>query len=285
MLWFTLNGIARPIQKLAVTTLEVTTLAFILFALATSVCWRHKPRDIETAIILESDYTIEQILLEAGPAASEPYRVTPLDFISREEWIVSTLWTYNVNILGKLNMIWKRPRVRPIQMITSFTFPKMSPQVTLVPFAMTMAYSGIFVAAWNFYFPTRIERLLWRSCTSATMGASLTGGLFEVLFLFYDGRDKRTVMEEKGFNQRIVRILGDRCLPRIKWVMKRLQNNSPCKDPALNVPLRSLLITMPIMAMYVVCRGYILVEDIIGLRELPTSAFHNVDWTRYLPHI
>ncbi len=40
-----------------------------------------------------------------------------------------------------------------------------------------------------------------------------------------------------------------------------------------------------VSALYCLGRGYILVEDVIGLRELPNSTFETVAWTGYLPRI
>lgn len=284
MSWFTLNVITRPAQKLAVTTMEMTTLAFIFFAFGTSVCWWYKPRDVEVPIILNTDYTIEQILLDAGDAAAEPYRLTPLDFIGREEWIFSTTWIYCVNVLGKLNVIWKRPSVLPIQMITSFNFPRLSMRIMLLPISMTIAYSAIFVAAWNFYFPTEIERLIWRSCASLTMGLCLTGAFFELFFMRYDRYHGRPASPSQVPDRLFALLLGKHGADRLKRALKNLQNNSRGKDPALEIPVHSVVITLPILAMYTICRWYILLEDIIGLRSLPASAFQTVDWTRYLPH-
>ena len=38
MTWFTLNVIAKPTQKLVVSTLELTTVAFVFYTLGTCYC-------------------------------------------------------------------------------------------------------------------------------------------------------------------------------------------------------------------------------------------------------
>jgi len=50
ILWFSFNCIARASQGLAITTLELTTLGFILCTLGTSYFWFHKPMDVQKAI-------------------------------------------------------------------------------------------------------------------------------------------------------------------------------------------------------------------------------------------
>ncbi|EON63488.1 hypothetical protein W97_02716 [Coniosporium apollinis CBS 100218] len=64
-LWFTVNCIGRPIQGLSLTTLELTTMSFILIMLTISYYWKHKPLDVSRPIILKSETTIAQILIEA----------------------------------------------------------------------------------------------------------------------------------------------------------------------------------------------------------------------------
>lgn len=60
-------------------------------------------------------------------------------------------------------------------------------------------------------------------------------------------------------------------------------NNTLQKDPSHDIPLRSILVTMPVLAAYAICRWYLLVEDMIGLRSLPPSAFETVDWMQCWP--
>jgi hypothetical protein len=66
----------------------------------------------------------------------------------------------------------------------------------------------------------------------------------------------------------------------ISW----MRNNSPDQDPALETPLRMLIPASILCFLYTFSRLYILVEDFIGLRELPSSAFDTVKWSGFLPH-
>jgi hypothetical protein len=71
---------------------------------------------------------------------------------------------------------------------------------------------------------------------------------------------------------------------RSRSVAEKLRNISTPLDPELKVHL-SILIPMTIgCATYCILRLYILVEDVIGLRDLPPSAFKTVEWTEYIPH-
>ncbi|KAJ4520088.1 hypothetical protein HRR75_001951 [Exophiala dermatitidis] len=285
IIWFTLNVIARATQKLAITTLELTTIGFIFCTLGFNMCWKDKPMDITTTIRLKSNYTIEHILQEAGDNAREPYRFTPLDFVGREEWICTQMWKYNVNILRSLCLVRQRPKVRPIERLSSFNFPRLSRQAAMVTILVALTYSAIFMAAWNFEFPSTVEQLLWRICASLTLAITFLVGIIEV-FLFWPGQAQEgTTVYSKEAESNLPGGFGG----QIKLVVMRLAckhfNNSPDKDPALDVPMKSMLLTQPICAVYTVCRIFIVLEDIIGLRALPVTVFQNVDWTVYWPHI
>ncbi|EXJ55963.1 hypothetical protein A1O7_08894 [Cladophialophora yegresii CBS 114405] len=278
IVWFTLNVITRPTQNLAVTTIEITTIASIVCTLAVNFCWRHKPMDVSTAIVLETDRSMYDILKDAGNLCKEPYRITPLDFVSREEWIATKLWSYNVNILRNLHVVRQRPNVRPIQHLSSFGFPKLSRGGSVVCLLMAVAYSAILMIAWNFEFPTPAERLIWRICTSLTMALTIVVGLVEIAL-----PSPRAPKDEESPNAtQIARRPSPKLLERI---VNKHFNNSRDKDPALDVPLKSMLLTQPVCAVYTVCRIYVLLEDLIGLRAMPATVFQNVDWTAYWPHI
>ena len=77
------------------------------------------------------------------------------------------------------------------------------------------------------------------------------------------------------------------CEPKkgIHRIVAAMRNNSPENDPTLAIPLRVILPVTFLCALYSLSRFYILVEDVIGLRRLPASAFETVDWSRYVPHI
>jgi hypothetical protein len=71
---------------------------------------------------------------------------------------------------------------------------------------------------------------------------------------------------------------------RIYRLAARLRNNSPGRDPSLEVPLKVLMpLTIVVAPIYCLARGYILVADIISLRSVPPSAFETVNWMQFWP--
>jgi hypothetical protein len=61
-IWFIISLIARGIQGLMVTTIELTTVSFVVILFGTSWCWKDKPSCVQTAILLKSSVHIDEII-------------------------------------------------------------------------------------------------------------------------------------------------------------------------------------------------------------------------------
>ena len=64
---FGLSTLSRVGQHSAVSTLEVTTMAFIVAMLITSYFWHDKPQGINKPITLQTKATMEEILAKVQP--------------------------------------------------------------------------------------------------------------------------------------------------------------------------------------------------------------------------
>ena len=73
--WLVAQIIARAIQRLPVTLLEVSTVALITCAAFTIFFWFQKPLNVETPTLLEIGGTIAEILVDAGSKAEIPFEV------------------------------------------------------------------------------------------------------------------------------------------------------------------------------------------------------------------
>jgi hypothetical protein len=139
--------------------------------------------------------------------------------------------------------------------------------------------------AWNFAFPTHVELILWRVASVFTLAFGVVGGgysgLCHKVLLPKLLEEKPPTLSEmisrsqqsKGFRN------------RVSQVGAKMRNISPGQDPNLAVPLKVLIPMSIICACYCLCRLYLLIEDFIGLRKLPSSAFQTVDWSMYIPHL
>ncbi|KAF2245148.1 hypothetical protein BU26DRAFT_533233 [Trematosphaeria pertusa] len=292
ILWFTLSTLSRPIAHYAITTLELTTLAYILCTLATLFFWRCKPMDVRTPITLECSTPLERICDRRGRTAAEPYYYTPLDFISREEWIATRLWTYYVNLLRQMHLIHTYKRSLPIRHFSSFYIPLPTRPLLFTMLAIAFAYTGIFIAGWNLHYPTESELILWRTCTLGTMIITVIGSLFEVTMMFVQYRRRHTIsalIHNPDIEIMPLDPVGRPSHPsgkptKLQVTLQNIRNNTPEKDPHFDIPIRSLIVTTPICALYVIFRGFILLEDVISFRELPASTFVTINWSTHVPH-
>lgn len=197
MLWFVVNTLARPINHLAITTLELTTLGYIFCALGILYFWKAKPMDILSPIVLDCPATLEEVLGDRARSELKLYHLTPLECFSREEWIPSLLWKSYVNILRHMRVVHTRPQIKPIQRFTTFDFPKISRSMFLLMLLLGISYTSIFVAAWNFYFPSGTERLLWRIAALGTLILFIVASGYETLFMVQASRSRQASLFSK----------------------------------------------------------------------------------------
>ena len=291
-LWFIVNLIARASQGLAITVLELSTSAFVMFGVTITLCWMRKPADVQQPDYIWTDRTIAEILLEAGEQASGVYYNTPLDFVSRREWSWSILWSHGLNCLRTWH-IASPPRERPIRRIENTVVPPIGGLAYMLFFVLTTAYLAVFVAGWNFSFATRRESVLWRA---ATLTALLSAFLIFVFMnassrwypvLRHKLRSRATSSEEAETDHSSTSVAAavkkDRST--ISTIANYLRNNSVLKDPALNAPVRLILATWFLGFFYVSARAYVVVADFWSLRSLPQTAYQDVSWSAIWPHI
>jgi len=269
-------------------------LGFILCSLATSICWWYKPNSVVRGHTFELSKSMQDIIREAGEPADGTYRDTPLDFVSGERWSGNVLWPYYVNILRKTGLFKDMHKTRPVQRLSPFSFPRPSTRRSehLVLW-LGLSYAAIFFAAWNFHFPTRTERLLWRLFATTQFVLSAGIGILEVSQLTWPTQPDRPArlprphnMERPPLNEDAEKLGKSPSRKALHWLRQAWNkpiNNSTSQNPFYQIPLGLLLLTTPLCAAYCICRWYLFLEDIIALRSLPPSAYQTVNWTQYWP--
>ncbi|KIX05526.1 uncharacterized protein Z518_06398 [Rhinocladiella mackenziei CBS 650.93] len=258
-----LQCIARAIQGLTITTLELNALAIVVCSLMTSFVWLHKPADVSTAVPIYSSHSLAEITL------NRPWRLTPLDFIDEN----GPGYSVNVQPFMKMPVI---PPERPIQRIPNDRFP-MNPYGTQEYFLCfaTLLFTAIHVAGWSFDFPSRIERLLWRICSLLLFGITVAFWIFETTASWARlGRWKTIYLYL--FNRKALAAHKRRVAQR-KATLKR---------EATQLPLPWEFATIaPLAIIYGVARLYLIGEAFAELRNMKGTAYVNVDWTYFIPHI
>ncbi|RYP17549.1 hypothetical protein DL765_004438 [Monosporascus sp. GIB2] len=262
--YLVLQCIGRAAQHLAITALELNTLAIVVCSLMTAFAWLHKPSDVRTPTRIVSQSSMIDI------TGNKPWRTTPLDFVDEN----GPGWAMNVQPFMKLPVI---PRERPIQRIPNDRFP-MNPygiQEYCVCFA-TLLFTGLHVLGWNFSFPSSVERVLWRA--SSLM-------LFVVTALFWIFETMASWKRLGRWTWLYLWVTDRKKLPDFERARAEKLGQEEAREMAtLPLPWEFWTI-MPIAVLYGFARLYLIVETFLELRNVDGSAFVNVEWSDFLPHI
>ncbi|KAI4128370.1 MAG: hypothetical protein LQ338_002772 [Usnochroma carphineum] len=302
--WFLIGVIGRWAQRLFVTTAELTTVSFILCSAVTFAIWWHKPADVVMAEHLEIDKDVHEILRDAGIPEEkwDEWRMTPLDFVSREEWWWSKAWWNFLNILRKMHFKFGSEG-RPSDRIPDSSQYPLGGKERYTILVMTTVCFSVFFTAWNHDFPTWYEMVLWRASSISLMFMLYVCLAISEILRVWNGIQRRTeswkqrrspatvpqsprpgTKRSPFSNCRTYRRIAE-AVSAVDKALNRVRNNSPDDDRNLYIPLRVIVPLYVLGFLYSSCRGYIMIADIIELRSLPPSAYQSVDWQKFWPHL
>ena len=273
--WFVLQCIGRVAQNLPLTALEIITASYVLCTWAIYAQWLKKPLDVGVPTILKIKASAAEILVKAGPAASEPYRQTPLDFV----WDGSQSWTLNVQPFLHFRL---DPRERPMPRTLNDSLPWFSKasDVVICIFVI-LSYGAIHMLGWNLDFPSRTERILWRIAALAVLCTTSAFCIWELIWgIIRAAYLLRINKKQIGF--RSVYYVFANKIEKIPGA-----NGLPIHDKSFDdavVTLGLVVFTAPLAVLYLVSRVYILVEALSSLRALPSGSLQDVEWITFIPH-
>ncbi len=263
--WFVIQIIGRAIQHLPVTTLELATLSFVVCTLSMYYQWANKPLDVESPTIINIEASTAEILQRAGPAASEPYSWTPLDFIDNQ----SPSWLTEVQPHLKFR---RGPRQRPLPRFTNDRFPVIGAGFdAIVLFSITMVYGALHFIGWNFSFPTHTERILWRASCITIIATTI---IFLACETYQDGH--RLGRWEEWYAK---------IFQSERRQTSRVDTLEKARRQAVFIPMWEVVLMTPMTVIYTLARSYIVVEVFVSLRSLPLGAFDSVQWSNFIPHV
>ena len=266
--WVIINVVGRAIQGLAVTTLELATVSIVFCTIATFFCWLHKPADVKMPINLFTRYTTAEILRAAGDAAKDPYHMTPLDFVDN----LGPSWSGNVMAFAGLR---SGPRQRPLPRMPNDRFPHVRGFRQFLLVTVTLFSDGIHIFGWRFDFPTRAERILWRVASLQMFCTAAIFWVAELLAGLYRDQVAKLILTMIFHPSQISEV-------------KKLRKGGPKRPQPTpeTFPLPwEFATSMTVFSLYLIARAYVLVEMFVGLRTLPRSAYENVNWAGFLPHV
>ncbi|KAJ7910812.1 hypothetical protein B0H13DRAFT_2272304 [Mycena leptocephala] len=170
-LWFTTQCLARVHQHLAVTELEVATLAFAMVNVFIWLLWWNKPLDVQRQIVV-------------GPAKlPDPLPIKPI----HASWVVRV-----VSVIAGIDNAYEYDPLSSTSVPSFWTLPGnyLNNIQGGLPFTiealMGTVFGAIHCAAWNADFPTAVEKWMWRSCSSLIVAIPVIILLFAVLDTFAD---------------------------------------------------------------------------------------------------
>ena len=153
--WFVMQCIARAIEHLPVTHLEIVTLAYAAMNFVIYVFWWNKPLNINRPVRVFRKSDVEEPISEAPRLASgaDPNGLlTILNFISGFQ-------DYYVDLSreDRVPRFWANNTKNDV----------MTANLTML--GVGVCFGAIHCIAWGFSFPTHMELLIWRvSCVATT---------------------------------------------------------------------------------------------------------------------
>lgn len=274
--WFVVQCLGRLGQGLPIKTLELITISYVWCTWAIYAQWLNKPLDVATPMVHKTEASMADILRKAGPAASEPYRQTPLDFVFDGR----NSWTLNVQPFFHFRV---DPRERPMPRILNDSLPWLDSVFdTVVCIFVIVFYGAIHMFGWNRHFPTSTEQTIWRLaalvllCSTAAFCISeLLWGVFRAAYLLHLNKQK--------LKPSSIYYVWANKIKKIKGA-----NELPIHDKEFEeagVTYWHIVFIGPLGVLYVFCRLYVLGEALAALRALPSDCFQNVHWTTFIPHL
>jgi hypothetical protein len=280
--WFVLQCIARGIQHLAVTELELVTLAFAALNLAIYTLWWKKPLNVTCPYPVYIDHVAPTVELkpqieydthaEPGKLLDSSGQETKetgaggkggmLDWLGRKlveltrlvvtrirsfpSFLVDVIRRFFGAIVGIENNGYIVEEKRISTFYTGLQYPRGKDlSLAVVTTVVTMISGAVYCTAWHFQVPTHAEQLLWR------LAAAIITGTPALIFLKY-------------------------ILPptsRLPFLLSVIFGYS------------LLFISILEISFYVIARLTLLILPLISLRQLPAGAYQTVRWTTFIPHI
>ncbi|KIJ08922.1 hypothetical protein PAXINDRAFT_172717 [Paxillus involutus ATCC 200175] len=220
--WFILQVIARGANDLAITLVEIDALALAVLSLPLFFFWWSKPMAVERPHIF---YIYKQRSTDSS--ADDDDGTQKASFDSEQDYTFS-ISRGRRDWLGEIIGVWE---------VDENSF--------LVLLIVWIIFGSLHLIAWDFQFPSQVEKIMWRA-------ASLT-------------------------------LIGAPCIYSVPMVLDKFDRLDVVAQAPPGI-IGSILVISPIL-LGVVARVVLLVLMFASLRDLPPSAHDTVPWTVYVPHL
>ncbi|KAI0059842.1 hypothetical protein BV25DRAFT_1918212 [Artomyces pyxidatus] len=157
-LWFIVQAIARHIEGLSITQLEIMTLAYTVITVAMYVAWWDKPQSV------------------GGPVRIAVKKLPEPNQVDKVEWYEHI---YNVVSGGQDRFVDLRKERRVPTFYGGSTDDGNGISADLVALVAAMAFGAVHCAAWHYDFPSDAEKLIWRVSSLAIV--ALPAAIFALI--------------------------------------------------------------------------------------------------------
>jgi len=250
LVWFVLQFIARRIQKLPVTLLEIDTLGVVVMTCISYLFWLNKPKGAQVP------YIVRWKDPNAPPRLDSEY-VIVIDIPGR------TCSDLSAFFFSKGHATLRIYQLLDNKMLF---FGALTPKdfAACAACISGMVFGAIHCLAWNFQFPRHAQKILWRVAS--------IGILFSLTFLL--PRINRRV-EDPSERLRPELIDGQTSRrPPLRWTPR----------PYMLINLFNNIFAR-IGCYYIPARVSIIVLMFLSLRSLPPGTYGTVVWTKFFPYL
>lgn len=264
--WFVIQLGARVAERLAVTELEIMTLAYALSCALLYALWWDKPYNVHTPFIVGRQPSYEhrshnQSQLDAHKQSSENstntgdnIKQTPslllFQGVLNREWIVDLdriLFGGADKYSSKKTRGWDERAFARCFFVTSATI-----------------FGCIHCIPWNFRFPTTLERTMWIVSALIIAGAPLIMGSMSAVV---DLSIKQLLAFDRASSP-----------PRPRHIIV-------CNVILAMITMMLQFIHLVLVIAYCLARFILLVQGFVLLRNLSPSAAQSITWSRLIPHV
>jgi hypothetical protein len=172
--WFVAQCIARGAEHLAITELEIMTVAFAFLNFITYIFWWNKPLSVTCPI---------RIVLKEGHNAPEPRSPERVSLWNQFKRMFTLIHPGRNNEL-KVDLL-REKRVPTFYAGGIDNESKPAIILYIAEILIAMIFGGIHCIAWSFSFPTHVEQILWRASSVAIIFIPILWAVF-VVFAYFD---------------------------------------------------------------------------------------------------
>ncbi|KAH0542625.1 hypothetical protein FGG08_003033 [Glutinoglossum americanum] len=253
ILWLVISVIARSAYHLPCSQLEILTLAFAACAVPTYATLWFKPKDVETPMYIGASAHSYDALRSALRDSS-----VSNSFIS-DTLAIRPTHSYGASGDRIPNDSYRRLEEASVQSVTTWLA------------IATLVFGSIHVAAWNFDFPTPVERMLWRVCSI------LSSTIPSVLFVIDALNAKLQVLRDRGIEED----------PDPDDDFGAVIYRADCLTTLLFDCCGSIIHSLLVLAfttIYMVSRLIIIALALTSLRSMPDGVY-KVTWAKNIPNV